>query len=350
MKATTWIKIWILALLVIPLVGVINYVIDPMAYNRKFQFSLNANKSRLDERIQKFNLMKEGDFECFVFGSSRNTIIDPRRMEKHSGMKSINMAFSAATMNEIVDYINYIIVHKKPRLILLPIDLFAFSEKFQSNGTMPKELSKDSPDQWREYLTLEMLSHSLDTVYYSLNQKISKEQQFYADLGMRYYKEFLEARKSTSTHQAYVSKNVTEKKPYWHVKDFSQSRFELFRDLIQSSREKKVEVKVFTNPLTIEQLQIRESFESQMKLLEKIVTEADVEVLDFNNLNEINRNHIHFIDRVHYNYEISNCIVDRIFTNKSSCAKDFGAVINKENFQSYKSQIMGGIDLNSSDS
>lgn len=103
MRGKQWVKIWISMMLIIPIIAVVNFVVDPLGYNY-FYYKLNFNHNkniRIDERILKFNLLNNDTYDIYMFGSSRNTIMNPEIVNSLTKKRAVNCAFSSATIDEM---------------------------------------------------------------------------------------------------------------------------------------------------------------------------------------------------------------------------------------------------------
>ena len=121
-----------------------NYLVDPYGRNNIIKIKgFNFYKSRIDERILKFENMLLEDYDSYIFGSSKVTVMDPDIIQKLTQEKAYNVAFSSATIDEYYKYIDYLIKRNKNiKSIFIGIDLFAFSNSFKSYGHMPKNFNK----------------------------------------------------------------------------------------------------------------------------------------------------------------------------------------------------------------
>ena len=341
MNGKKWIRAWIIIIIIIPFVGGFNYIIDPLGYNDIFLYKYNANKVTTDERRHKFNLIKTKKYNTYLFGSSRNTIIDPSLVNNRLNTQAINSAFSGATINEIEIYINYLLNNNYDvKYIFIPIDLFSFGSTYESNGKIPKEMIDSNKSEYLEYLeyfTLSMLKKSLLTVYKNTQELISDDFKIYSQKGMRYYERYLNLNKDN--FENYIIKNITSKTPYWHSNKISNIRVKKLQNIYNKLIKRNIKVFIYTNPITYQQILKGTSFLVQLNLLEKIVNKTNIKIYDFNNLNDINLNNNYFIDNFHFNYKVADCIVDRITTGDSQCGNNFGKVINHKNIQKYKENI-----------
>ena len=338
MKSKKWIKVWAIIVSIIPIIGGFNYCIDPLSYNNKLLYKFNTYKFTSDERHQKFNLIKTKKYNTYIFGTSRESIIDPSLINKRLNTKAINTAFSGATIDEMEVYINYLVNNNFDiKYIFIPINLFSFSETYKSNGKIPRELIGGNETGYLEYFTLSMLKKSLLTIYKNRPLLKSDKETIYFKKGMRYYENYLGL--NDDNFENYIIENVTTPAPYWHVNNISNVRIEKLQNIYEMLVSRNIKIFIFTSPLTYQQILKGTSFLTQLELLDKIVNKTDIEIYDFNNINDINLDNNYFIDNFHFNYKVADCIVDKIITDNSQCGKNFGENINYKNIKRYKENI-----------
>lgn len=343
MSSKKWLQIWISTLILIPLLALFNYVVDPMGYNHQFTLPFNKIKNRVDERIMKFNLMRDPSYNTYIFGSSINTILDPTLIDRImlNQTKAINLAFSSATIDEIELYVNYLLETREVKAVFIPIDLFAFSSDFVSNGILPTELTSTSQEKrYKEYFSLDMIKASYRTVLGNIQaaQHSNPEEINYIAKGMRYYNKYFDAVKRGNLDQ-FISENVTHAVPHWHGSSISEERIRIFKRMYYTLLRNDVEVYIYTNPVTYQQIQKDSIFLNLLDLLERLLSGTSMQIYDFNNMNAVNFDNTYFFDHFHYNYDAGNCIIEKILTGKSKCSSNFGYIITEQNIRPYKALI-----------
>jgi len=351
-NAKKWVKGWFITISAVPLIGAFNYCVDPRGYNNLFLTEFNAEKIIIDERQAKFNLIRNGDFKTFVFGSSRNTIIDPGTIKKYIDGKAINAAFSASEINEIYDFFKWTIDHKSVNVIFIGVDLFMFDSDFHSNGTMPDELKAISSTEkviflLSKYLSFQIFLESFRVIYQNLTADNDEEgiKKSYLKKGMRYYSTYLSLTDQKSIEE-YAQKNVTSHKAHWHGgRDYSRYKKAFLHKIISLAKLHNIELHLFTNPITIQQIFCGDNYLIQLDLIKNIVKDNPGTTLhDFNNFNKVNFNNNYFIDIVHFNYDVADCIVDKILTGTSACGLEFGHKVNSNNISDYVKTISSKYD------
>ena len=127
-------------LLLISLIILINFYIDPFAYfdNKKNIYEKNISKnlsknkpvlikSDWQDQILKYFLLQNSDFEeHIIIGSSRSYAINKKIMNK----KIKNYSLSSAGVNEIISFIDLSLENKKIKKITISIDPWIFDESY----------------------------------------------------------------------------------------------------------------------------------------------------------------------------------------------------------------------------
>jgi hypothetical protein len=351
MSFRKWTKIWIASVMgIFILVFGFNYIVDPYGSNRIFKYEFNKIKKQLDERSAKLELLKSAQYNTFAFGSSRNTTIDPELIDDNLiSSKTINVAFGGATIVEMESYFNYIMSnHTNIKNIFIGLDLFAFSDVFSARRVVSTDdLLGSNTSRFNiktffqpEYLSYNTLKDSLSVIKGNKFSVVKCDEKCvsYKQKGMRYYKEFLEAKEYD------IKKHVTDLRPYWQVDSFTIDRVEILKRILKESAINNITAFVYTNPLTFQQIYSGNgtnnfAFLIQLDLIEEIVRDTNIGVYDFNNLNSVNFNNNYFINQFHFNYKVADCIITKIILDTSSCGSNFGEFVDKRNIKKYKETI-----------
>jgi hypothetical protein len=352
MGSKKWVEIWFASVMgVMILVFGFNYIVDPYGANRTFKYDFNRIKKQLDTRSEKIELLKNAQYNTFIFGSSRATIIDPELIDKNlTNSRAFNFAFGSALMFEIETYFNFIISNQTNiKNIFIGIDLFAFSEFYSARRVNPTEdLVRSITNRFNvktffqpEYLSYKTFIDSVSVI--KANKfgvvKCNKKCASYKKKGMRYYKDFLDLKEYD------IKKYVTDIRPYWKVDSFSFDRVEMLKRILKESVKNNITAFVYTNPLTIGQIfaggnrKNNFPFLVQLDLIEEIVRGTGIGVYDFNNLNSVNFDDNYFINRDHFNYKVADCIINKMTLGASSCGNNFGEFVDERNIIKYKETI-----------
>lgn len=123
------------------IVGTINYIVDPLWYNKGNQ--INQINLAVNERLSKTNLYlntKYTDYDCFIFGSSRTTLLNSNSFQKN---ECFNYSFSGGTIEEFVKYAEFVTQKgAKPTKVYLGVDAYNFAPEYKISDNIVVSLPK----------------------------------------------------------------------------------------------------------------------------------------------------------------------------------------------------------------
>lgn len=326
-------------------VGTLNYIIDPYAKNNTFANALNYQKAVRDERISKFELIKKNpDIKSFLFGSSRGLLLDPLLFEKLTGSPTLNLAFSSGSADEHYLYIKYLIETRLVEHIMIGIDLFAYSEGFESHGTLPQELrdyfNLDNDYSITNYISFNMLKKSIKTIKYNLkNQK--EEEYKYTTKGQIASSGYKNVQDDPKRLEEYLQTNVIDKPSRWDTRfnSLDQKRLSQLHEISQLCQKKGIKLHLFMSPLYIKQIRMKQNkFFLQKELLSYIAKNISP-AWDYNAITAINRDPYAFDDEFHYTFKTADSIMTEVLTGKPTIKEYQGTYITAENVDGYLSHI-----------
>ena len=165
MKAKKWIRNWFIIIMLIPIVGGFNYVIDPYGYfNQKDKFI--EDLTRINKPIV-LNTKLYSRGKIYIIGTSRQMRINPKLIEKYTKQYIQNINISGSTLSE-----NYMISKKVKKLnknFIYGFDCFSlnkyrmenFSQISDRYRTYEKELSNESNVVIKGLVNIDMLFESI---------------------------------------------------------------------------------------------------------------------------------------------------------------------------------------------
>jgi len=318
-----------------------NYFIDPYGKNREFINSINKQKLIADQRYDKFELLKKyPDSESFLVGSSRVLRADPIYVKSLTDTNTINLAFSSATPDEYALYIDYILQNYNVKRILLGIDLYAFTDGFQSNGAIPFELldqfNQSHPFLLRHYTSYKTCAKSLKTIRYNLS---GNDYPSYTSRGKMITKEFDEIKSDEKKYNKYLKENIMDASAKWDAKSdtLSIEKLNILYDIALKCKNKKVQLNLFMNPVYIKQIKMKDSkFYLQQELLKYIANNISP-IWDYNGISSLNSDPRNFEDRFHYTAEVSNKMMFQMINNSSESYE--GKLITPDNVLKYINDV-----------
>ena len=322
-------------------IGSFNYVIDPFGYNNRFHFRINTEKAIQDERILKFELLQKHPYaDSFLFGSSRGLNLSPSVVTSLSGYTTVNCAFSSGSADEYYLYIKYLIQTREVKQIIIGIDLFAYAEGFLPDGTLPEALTSyfhlNDNRSLSAYLNYTTFKKSIQTIQYN-NHHPKPMAERYTDYGQVIPGNYRDAMKSQTSLDAYIKEHVIDKPARWNTRfdTLMQVRLDKLSEIKRLCDEKGVKLYLFTTPLYIKQITMKQNkFFLQKRLLRYIVQNIQP-VWDYNGITQINTDPYAYEDEFHYNYRTGDSMLSEILTGKAAMKNYTGTYVTPENLTLY---------------
>ncbi|EGW55221.1 hypothetical protein TevJSym_ae00780 [endosymbiont of Tevnia jerichonana (vent Tica)] len=149
--------------LILYCVFIINCTLDPLWY-LKGNVVTHQNYV-FNERLSKMNrfLKNPHDYDCYIFGSSRTTLLDESRIKGHT---CFNFSFSGGLVGEFNSFATYLKDRGyQPKLVIIGVDGFNFFTN-DIKGTIPDYIAqkKSPPSIVQSYLSIDALKLSLRTL------------------------------------------------------------------------------------------------------------------------------------------------------------------------------------------
>lgn len=292
-------------------------------------------------RQAKLDLLEENsDATSFIFGSSRAMRLNPELVTKLTGDKTLNLAFHSATVNEYYLYIKYLIETRKVKRIIIGIDLFAYTEGYEPDHMLPLKLLQhfnlNEESHADTYFNFKTLRDSIQTVKVNLKSKIENDETLTL-YGQVVLKKYIESMKTPESFKSYVKEKVLMRAPRWDARgnNLSLERLNMLKNIKYMCKEKNIELLLFTSPLWIKQITMKENkFENQKNLLRYIAKNIHP-IFDFNAMTEVNTDPYAFEDEFHYGYLLGNSILHQIITRTPIVNKYHGTLIDANNTEYY---------------
>lgn len=165
-QATSQFRFWpfvLVMLLVLGLIGALNYLIDPLWYGRGNQ--LTGKNFAFNERIAKVNLLQhtvaEAGYDCLILGSSRVTALRPSRF---TGQRCFNLSLKGAQIQEFLAYARFARdAGLNPKTVYISVDEFNFVDNKETERSAKPSVN-GSANAFHAYLSADVLVFSLMTL------------------------------------------------------------------------------------------------------------------------------------------------------------------------------------------
>jgi len=325
--------------------GTFNVLVDPIGiFNSPKIASFNELKPEIYSNVRLFKALgvSRKQPKNIILGSSRSDIgLDPDHPSLASD-SAYNLALVGPNMYEVRRYFEHALANQPElKTVVLGIDFFMFNENWHNSPDFDESrLGRKSPkiqDLINASLSIDALELSKETVGASLE---SDAYYLYKSNGLRY----VYGNKPDEPLKVKFEKMLTEflrgERSYPSYR-LSQSFLDDFRQLVETCREKNIELKVLISPIHVTQLEaintagVWSEFEDWKREVVKITP-----VWDFSGYNSITTEPIsnqmeNYWDSSHYRKEVGDLILNRLFeVNEEVVPEDFGTLLTTNNIES----------------
>ena len=360
-----WVKLWIILALLIPLIALFNYIIDPNGMNNKVHIPrINVVKKTNTGYSYRFkvNRLVEDDFNTLMLGTSRIGVMNPEIVSHYTKGKTFNLEAPASITEMHYKLFKYALKYNNIKNLVYGIDFMAFNESRTLEKTYPhfnklneKIVNKEKIDNYDLYFNLETSKSSFYVLYKNLmNEKIVTDR--YLDNGMRVFYPYIDRlKKGTYSFDKRLNYSYDE---YYNTVNgiykkykFSKEYLYYFSKIIEECKARNIKVWVYIPPMyssffdSIHSVGYFDEFEKFKRELVKITN-----YIDFTGHNTITNNAENYWDGAHLRVTITKSVMARVFNDKSvDVPFDFGVLVTQENIEKHLKNLRGEIkDINSS--
>lgn len=349
MYALKWIRIWISMIIVISLlVGLFNYVIDPLGFNKKISIN-NINIVKEDNTLftikYKMPLLRKGGWDNLMLGTSRIGLMDTNVTNKYLGGKTFTMSLPGSAMPLQLDSFLYAIKFNNVKNIIYGLDFMTFNKNLKFNDDYVQ--FKDELQSFGKFYTYDIyfnmktLKKSIDTV---LNNSSNNPKLYalYSETGMRHFPNYeqqlkngdFDIQNSINKHlQYYFRKNHGLYPTYEHSSEYMR----MFKKIVNYCHENDINLYVYIPPMyfehfyAIREAGLRSQFETFKRELVKIT-----DFIDFTGMNSITTNKNNYWDSSHLRTEHTEMVMAKVIHNVDTEGnQDFGVLVTKENIEEH---------------
>jgi len=356
MNSKKWIRAWFIIVIItsIPIVGGLNYVVDPYALNEKNVI----NKPKIQQR-KKMRLIKAMKTErikpaSICLGTSRAEYgYDPAH--SYFSNPSYNLATVASSMYENRLYFEHSLKQGKLKKVLLVADYIMFNDDTQK-AVQDFETYFEGENIYGLLFSMDVLKDSLLTIIggehsstYSTDGQ--REQKYHLRIILKdggHLKAFKKwERKSYKDYQANYTYGDTRKKS-----------FPDFEEIIRLCYENNIELDIIFGPSHIRQWEALNYYFGYGKWLKwkkdvvlsankiaKQLNKKQFRIMDFSVYHKLTAEKVptdknttmkYYMEASHYRNELGLIVLDRL-TGKSEY-KDFGVELNLQNINAHLKQ------------
>ncbi len=335
MDARVWLKTWFkLFIIVMPIVAIINYAIDPF-WLFKHAHKLNSIQKPFNERQQKtnhiyFNGMEK--YDGILLGSSRTTYIN---QNDFGTMNIYNYSSNSGRPVEFKGFIDFAqkCNGKDLKYIIIGADFFATDILLIVKSEDP-QFYIDTVEQFAyKYKTLLSFS-ALKESFKNISSSIKGKVRVYYDRENVKYR----PRKSDEKRVKSYNSNIKSR-----TDAFSDKNYAYDDNYIKRLKEIKrlnpnTKFIIFTSPISanllVSILKNHDRMDEFERWLKEMI-EVFGEVHHFMTINSVTQNLKNYRDAEHYHENIGRLLANKIAGVDNNSTEDFGIILNRDNIDDY---------------
>jgi hypothetical protein len=339
MISKRWIRVWLSTIMLIPIVGFVNYIVDP---NWTFNHSniFNSKQKGFNERQQKTNYIYfnwQDNLQGVLLGSSRSTYMDQN--EFHN-MNIYNYSVNSMLPDEYNEYINFVkkINGKELKYIVLGIDFFG-------TNAIKGTLEFQSPEFYIINTTSGLYRYrmlfSLDTLRFSFKniKNMYRNSQHYYTRDNVHYRGKVDEAERLKNYKVNLKKHTNTFIGENYLYDMR------YKGVLNKLKAENPNTKfiVFTTPISADLLVSVIKNGKRINEFERWLNETiDVfgEVHHFMTINSVTRDLQNYPDDDHFYPQIATLLANKISGKENKkIPKDFGMILNKDTVSRYLIQF-----------
>ncbi|UPT76823.1 hypothetical protein MN086_07120 [Sulfurovum sp. XGS-02] len=352
MSAQKWIKIWMIMILTISFaVGLINYVIDPLGFNKKILIK-NMNIVKEDNTLftikYKMPLLKKGGWDNLMLGTSRIGLMDTHVADRYLGGKTFTMSLPGSAMPLQWDSFLYAIKFNNIKNIIYGIDFMTFNKnlKFNDDYVQLKEeiQSFDSFYTYDIYFNIQTLIKSIRTIVNN-NALHPRYHVYYSESGMRHFPNYKQKLKNGTFK---LQNSINDHIKYYFDKnrgiyakyEYSHEYMRMFKKIVDYCHKNDIKIYVYIPPMyaehfyALKEAGLKQAFETFKRELAEIT-----DFTDFTGVNSITTNKDNYWDSSHLRKEHTELVISKLLYPEDSVEhQDFGVQVTKENIEAHLKQ------------
>lgn len=309
--------------------------VDPYNIFHASNVKMNSGEVNLRYVKTKYILSQPQKFNSFIFGSSIVGYIHTEQLNDEN-MRWYNMTYSNGLLPEIKETIRTFVENGAiPKNILIGIDgIDGDNEKAHINDLLRKPYPTTFTDKisfYFSYLNPAIAFKSIFELKPMENQELHKF-RLYEYGGI--YKEGI---KSADWGEWSASGVEPLKERNNHI----DNSLEVIKEICQICEENNINLILFTTPLYITRYLdgMEQGYPIYISEIAKIH-----DIYSFSSINTINTNPLNYWEDVHYDSEIGNLILQRIYNedefDESLIEEGFGILVTEENADWYREFLM----------
>jgi hypothetical protein len=357
MNGKKWIRTWFIIIIIIPIVGGFNYVVDPYGYNNLLNIErFNSNKLGNTSMTTRFkaNILSNGNFNAIMLGTSRIGVMNPNIVNKYLNTNTFNLEYPGSNTDIQNKFFKYAFFYNKDiKYLIYGIDFMSFNKNRTTKNDFKEfydlENKIDSFEQISNtdfYFNLHTFFKSSKLVIKNILGKYKTEPKYLISNGMRdYINHIEELNKGTfdidknikQSIKGYFRANTGMYKNYTFSYDFLNS----FKNTLEFCKKNDIKVFVYIPPMYSDHFDAisKAGYFKQFELFKRELVNI-TDFIDFTGHNQISTNKDNYWDSSHLRKELTQVIMAKLFNDKTiNIPKDFGKLVTKDNIEEHLQKL-----------
>ena len=335
MNTKKWLKIWFSMWLLVPLIAIVNYYVDPF-WTFSHTNAHNKIQKPFNERQQKTNDLYFNGFKYdgILLGSSRSTYVN---QNDFGNMNIYNYAFNSSRPIEFESYLDFAkeLYGDDLKYVVIGADFFGTKKpsivKSEGAGKFVNN-TKSFAYRYKTLISISAFKESLKNISYSIK---GEARVYYTRDNLKYKRKMSQKKR--------ISKYLGNLKS--RSKSFSDENYKYDDNYINTIRSMKTNnprtrFYIYTSPIHANLLMsMLKNNDGRIDDYERWLREmVDVfgEVWHFMTLNSVTTKVKNYPDSEHYYENVGKLVANKISSqNIEAIPKDFGIVLNISNIDEY---------------
>jgi len=319
MSAKQWLRTWFIIIIIIPMIGIVNYVVDPMStHDTNFLKLKKVVQTIRDEKV--INVKKLSHIDNLVLGSSRTVSINSKKITDFLGGETYNFSVNSAMPEDYFGISLYLErLNLIPKNIIIGFDFYILNKKlsydrrFVNNKELnfiDKNLNKGN--LLADYLSIDVLKLSIRTIkgnYFEKNKINNNQREFQIQAGKYDF-----SKKIKDTSQNYFAGKYS----YGQYDKFSNERIFYLKNIRKFAEKYNISVYTYLTPvhcLHLKKIQDHSVLSDTLKRFKSFM-KTEFDYVDFMNDDIRNCKDTNFYDAVHTRNFITDLIIEELFNKQ----------------------------------
>ncbi|NEO96366.1 MAG: hypothetical protein F6K56_42030 [Moorea sp. SIO3G5] len=331
--------------------GLLNAAVDPYGVINSPELpGLNQLKPEQFNHVRLFKAIDviRNEPKIVLLGSSRTDLgLNPNHPGLEPGHSGYNLALVGPNMYEVKRYFDHALTNQPDlKTVVIGIDFFMFNHLKTNAPDFKESLINQETIPLQEVINSTLSLNALNATKSTLSSSIKSKAYFLYDAnGMRFIYNNKPKKPLPAGFQDML-KGLMTTEGYYKEYRLSDSFLNDLQDIVDTCKEKGIELKVFISPSHATQWEslrvtrLWPVFEEWKRQLVEITP-----VWDFSGYNSITTEAIseqmkNYWDSSHYREEVGDLILNRLFSYQvQTVPEDFGVIITPENVESHLGKI-----------